>query len=164
MRRANKAIQRERHPILTVKEISQDLSESKIFSQLDLKWGYQQIGLTQDSRGTTTFATHCRFKRLLFGMCSATEKYQHEIQTSLAGTEGQQNISDDIIVHGRNQEEHNLRLEKVVSILGVWFLRLVNYCGRFIPDLATVSEPLRRLTKQETTFEFKVKQKNYLRN
>ena len=216
MRRANKAIQRERHPILTVKEISQDLSETKIFSQLDLKWGYQQIGLTQDSRGIATFATHCRFKRLLFGMCSATEKYQHAIQTSLAGTEGQQNISDDIIVHGRNQEEHNLRLEKVVSILGVCgltlnatkcqfsmdelmfrgmvlsergiscaedkvkavfearepssasevrsFLGLVNYCGRFIPDLATVSEPLRRLTKQETTFEFKVKQKNYLRN
>ena len=27
------------------------------------------------------------------------------------------------------------------------FLGLVNYCGRFIPDLATVSEPLRCLTK-----------------
>ena len=27
------------------------------------------------------------------------------------------------------------------------FLGLVNYCGRFIPDLATISEPLRCLTK-----------------
>ena len=27
------------------------------------------------------------------------------------------------------------------------FLGLVNYCGRFIPDLATVSEPLRCLIK-----------------
>ena len=39
------------------------------------------------------------------------------------------------------------------------FLGLVNYCGHFIPDLATVPEPLRRLTKQETPFEFGVEQK-----
>ena len=34
------------------------------------------------------------------------------------------------------------------------FLELVNYCGRFIPDLATISEPLRRLTKAGTPFVF----------
>ena len=34
------------------------------------------------------------------------------------------------------------------------FLGLVNCCGRFIPDLATVSEPLRRLTKSGTPFVF----------
>ena len=34
------------------------------------------------------------------------------------------------------------------------FLGLVNYCGRFIPDLATISEPLRRLTKAGTPFVF----------
>ena len=89
--------------------------------ELDLKWGYDQIGLTQDSRGITTFATHCglyRYKRLLFGVYAASEQYQHEIQTSLASIKGQQNISGDIIVHGRNQEEHNLCMEKVVRRLG----------------------------------------------
>ena len=39
------------------------------------------------------------------------------------------------------------------------FLGLVNYCGRFIPDLATLSEPLRRLTKSGTPFVFGGKQK-----
>ena len=34
------------------------------------------------------------------------------------------------------------------------FLGLVNYSGRFIPDLATISEPLRRLTKAGTPFAF----------
>lgn len=34
------------------------------------------------------------------------------------------------------------------------FLGLVNYCGQFIPNLATISEPLRRLTKAETLFVF----------
>ena len=32
------------------------------------------------------------------------------------------------------------------------FLGLVNYCGRFIPDLVTISEPLRKLTRKSTTF------------
>ena len=39
------------------------------------------------------------------------------------------------------------------------FLGLVNYCGRFIPDLATVSETLRRLTKSGTPFVFGGEQK-----
>ena len=38
-------------------------------------------------------------------------------------------------------------------------LGLVNYCGRFIPYLATVSEPLRRLTKSGTPFVFGGEQK-----
>ena len=33
-------------------------------------------------------------------------------------------------------------------------LGLVNYCGGFIPDLATISEPLRRLTKAGVPFVF----------
>ncbi|KAK3722797.1 hypothetical protein QZH41_007484 [Actinostola sp. cb2023] len=214
MRRANEAILRERHPIPTVDEITQDMNGSKVFSKLDLKWGYHQLELTPDSREITTFVTHCglfRYKRLLFGVSLASEQYQHEIQTTLAGIDGQENISDDIIVHGEDQAEHDKRLEKVVKRLGECgltlnaakcqfsmdkltfvgmvlsekgvscttekvravtearepqtasevrsFLGLVNYCGRFIPDLATVSEPLRHLTKQGTQFEFGMEQK-----
>ncbi|PIK38325.1 hypothetical protein BSL78_24838 [Apostichopus japonicus] len=34
------------------------------------------------------------------------------------------------------------------------FLGLVQYCSRFIPNLATISEPLRRLTKKGQTFSW----------
>ena len=34
------------------------------------------------------------------------------------------------------------------------FLGLVNFCARFIPDLATVSEPLRRLTRKDVHFSW----------
>lgn len=34
------------------------------------------------------------------------------------------------------------------------FLSLVNFCARFIPDLATVSEPLRKLTRKDVHFSW----------
>ena len=117
MLRANEAILRERHPIPMVDEILQSLNGSKVSSKLDLRWGYHQLELTPDSREISTFATHCGllgYKRLLFGVNSASEQYQHEIQTALAGIDGQENISDDIMVHGKDQAEHNARLARMI--------------------------------------------------
>ena len=51
MRRANKAIIRERHPIPTIDEVLEDMQEGSVFSKLDLKWGYHQIELSEESRG-----------------------------------------------------------------------------------------------------------------
>ena len=209
MRRANEAIIRERYPIPTVDEVLQNLNQSAVFSKLDLRWGYHQLELHPDSRSITTFTTHCglyRYKRLMFGISSAPEVYQHVIQQTLQDCEGVANISDDIIVHGRNTEEHDTRLQQVLERLkeknltlnaekckfhmtqmvfmglvltdkGIGptedkvraivdarepqnasevrsFLGLANYNARFIPDFATIAEPLRRLTKKGVCFEF----------
>ena len=209
MRRANKAIIRKRYPIPTLDEVLQNLNQSTVFIKLDLRWGYHQLELHPDSRSIITFTTHCglyRYKRLMFGISSAPEVYQHVIQQALQGCQGIANISDDIIVHGKNNEEHDKRLQRVLERLkeknltlnaekcrfhitqmvfmglvltnkGIGpaedkvkaivdarepqsvsevrsFLGLANYNARFIPDFATVAEPLRRLTKKGVHFEF----------
>lgn len=41
--------------------------------------------------------------------------YQYEIQSAHVGIERQENISDDITVLGKDQEEHDSRLEKVIK-------------------------------------------------
>ena len=120
MRRANEAILHERHPIPTVDEVLQNMNQSTVFSKLDLKWGFHQIELSEDSREITTFTTHAglfRYKRLMFGINSAPELYQHIIQQVLQGCEGAHNIADDIIVHGKSVEEHDKRLVKVMGKL-----------------------------------------------
>ena len=53
MRKANRAIVRERHPILTVDDVLCQLNGSTIFSKLDLKWGFHQIELEEQSRNIT---------------------------------------------------------------------------------------------------------------
>lgn len=78
---------------------------SKVFSKLDLMWGCHQLELSPESREITTFATPdglFRYKRLPFGVCSASEQYQHEIASVLAGIEHADKISDDVVVHGRD--------------------------------------------------------------
>ena len=117
MRRANEAIVTERHPIPTVDEVLQDMTQSSVFSELDRKWGYHQLELSEESRDITTFSTHAgryRYKRLMFGVTSAPEIYQHAIQQALHGYEGVGNISDDIILHGKDDQQHDKRLEKLL--------------------------------------------------
>jgi len=216
MRRANEAIERSRHPIPTIDDVLSDLSGNTLFTQLDLTMGYHQLELKEGlSRDVTTFTTHVglfRYKRLMFGICSAPELYQHVISQVLlgAGCTGCQNISDDIVVYGKTVEEHDARLKKVLQTLnergltlnqkkcvfrmneiefmghllsekGIGptqsrvkvlqdarepknssevrsFLGLVNFSARYINDLATKAEPLRRLTQKNVPFKWEKEQ------
>nr|XP_034321902.1 uncharacterized protein K02A2.6-like [Crassostrea gigas] len=214
MRQANAAIIRERHPIPTVDEILYNVNGSEVFSKLDLRSGYHQIELEEPSREITTFVTYkglYRYKRLMFGISSAPEKYQQVISQVFHDCEGVQNISDDIVIHGRDKAEHDKRLckalqrikekgltlnqakcefsmnkitfmghvmskngigptsDRIKSLLDAKeptsgsevksFLGLVNFSARYIPNLATVSEPLRRLTKKNVNFVWGREQK-----
>ncbi len=47
----------------------------------------------------------------------ASEQYQHEIAAVLAGIEGVENISDDIIIHAPDKESHDERLHAVLRRL-----------------------------------------------
>ncbi|XP_072018807.1 uncharacterized protein [Amphiura filiformis] len=114
MRMANKAIARERHLTPTIDDILASLNGATVFSKLDLNAGYHQIELAEESRHITVFSTHVglfRFKRLSFGINSAAEIFQNHIQSALGGLDGVLNMSDDILVYGCNQQEHDARLE-----------------------------------------------------
>ena len=116
MRVANRAIVRERHPMPTIDDLTHTLNGATVFSKLDLRAGYHQLTLAPESRYITTFATHhglWRCKRLNFCTNSASEIFQKKIQSLLINIPGSLNISDDIIVFGKTQAEHDRALEAV---------------------------------------------------
>ena len=120
MHEENAAVVRERHPIPTVDEVIQRMNGSTVFSKIDLKSGFHQIELGEDSRNITTFTCHLalfRYKRLLFGISSALELFQHIVQQVLAECRGVENISDDLIVHGKGDAEHDRNLIQVIETL-----------------------------------------------
>lgn len=215
MREANKAVERERFPIPTIDDVLQEMSESKVFSKIDIKWAYHQIEQEPNSRDITTFATHqgnYRYKRLNFGVSCAPEMYQKTLQQILHDCPGSHNILDDIVCHGENEREHDERLDKLLTTLenrgltlhrDKWkfniprfefmghvlseqgmgpsevkvravmearepksatevgsFLVLVNFSARYIDGLATISEPLRSLTRKGEPFVWTSEQAN----
>ena len=94
MRQANRAILREKHPVPTVEETLQEISEAKVFSKLDLNMAVHQIELHPDLRDVTTFAAPdglYRYKRLFFGVNMATEKFQQLIWQILKDCPGAYN-------------------------------------------------------------------------
>ena len=120
MRRVNEAVIHERHMIPKLDELLQDINGATVFSKIDLTSGYHQLQLCEESKNLTAFATHkgiFQYTRLIFGINNASEIFQQAIEDTLAGCEGQFNISDDIFVFGKDQAEHDKRLNDVLSRL-----------------------------------------------
>ena len=80
---------------IVICKVGRPILGRKTATELDLKWGYHQLKQREDSQGITTFTTHTslyRYKRLMFGITSTPEIYQHVLQQALHGCEGGRNI------------------------------------------------------------------------
>lgn len=118
MRRANEAIIRERHVIPTMMDILPDLHGAKYFCKIDLREGYHQLCLAKESRPLTCFATHeglFQYKRLIYGVNTAFEVFQKQIELVISGIPGAKNISDDVLIWGKDVDETLSRLNQVLQ-------------------------------------------------
>ena len=76
--------------------------------------------LTDESAKLTTFITpfgRFMFRRLQYGISSAPEYFQKRMDKELTGLQGVLCHMDDILLIGRNKEEHEERLVKVLQHL-----------------------------------------------
>ncbi len=208
MRFPNEAIQRVRHPIPTVNDISVELNGAKYFTKLDLSQAYHQLVLDEQSRYITTFSTHIglfRYKRLNYGTNASAEIFQFVLQRELQGLQGVRNIADEYLF-GTTRAEHDSNLEnclrrliskglkpnrdkcvflsntleffgqifskdgirpdpkRVTDLLNAprpgnvsevrSLLGMANYSSQYIPNFATLTAPLRELTKKNARFEW----------
>lgn len=120
MRKPNTAMKRMKREFPTIEDVIQDLNGATTFSKLDLNHGYHQLELDPASRHLTTFNTPWglkRYTRLNFGTVIAQEVFHEEIKKTVAGINGVKNISDDIIVYGKTQAEHDQSLQHTLERL-----------------------------------------------
>ena len=120
----NKAIQRPKYQMPTLEEILPKLSKAKIFTTLDAKDGFYQIGLDEESSKKTTFWTpfgRYRYLRMPFGISVAPEEFECKLHEKLTGLEGVEILRDDLLVvgYGDTQEEadanHDENLRKLLD-------------------------------------------------
>ena len=113
----NESVLQEVHPLPTVEETLGQLSAT-VFSELDSNSGFWQIPLHETSRPLTTFVTpfdRFWFNKLPFGISSAPECFQRLMNHILAGEDGILCHMDDILIFGKNQEQHDTRLHSTLK-------------------------------------------------
>ena len=116
----NECVLRETYPMPKVDDTLAQLAGATVFSKLDANSGFWQIPLEESSRELTTFITpfgRCHFNRMPFGISSATEHFQRQMEKILVGQEGVLCHMDDVLVVGRTQREHDSRPEDVLRAI-----------------------------------------------
>lgn len=114
----NTVAKRERHILPAVDQTLAMMKDAKVFTKLDARSGFWQIPLTPESRPLTTFITpfgRFQFNRLPFGIASAPEHFQRRMSQMLEDFEGVICHADDVLVYGRDRQEHDQRLHCVLQ-------------------------------------------------
>ena len=214
MRIPNESMKRSRcvqAPI--IEDFTYHLRGCKIFSKLDLTQGYHQLSIDEETRALATFSTpwgNYRPKRLIFGAKSSQDAFDEAMFRVFGDLPNCLNQRDDILLGGKNIEEHAKTLRSVlqrardygvtfnkdkcefaqekISFFGHFFtkdglkadpekiqailrcnppeskeevrsfLGMCGYMDDFIKDYAILTEPLRKLTRQDTKFQWKQKE------
>jgi len=116
-RKINQHIKIDQFPIPTQEEIHNKLYGAQIFSKVDLTSAYHQLPIRKEDRDLTAFITHIglfRYKRLPFGLANAPAAFMRVMTNILRHCEGIVCYLDDILVYGKNMEEHDQRLNETL--------------------------------------------------
>ena len=120
LRRLNRAVKRERYILPTFDDIAAKLKDCTVFSKLDAANAYHQLPLDDESRLLTTFITpmgrFC-FKRMPFGISSASEIFQRRMSDMFGDMECVAVNQDDILIGGLDRVDHDARVARVEKIL-----------------------------------------------
>lgn len=117
-RNLNKYVKKEQHLIPTLNEILPKLNNAKYFSVLDLKEGFYQVELDEESRKLCTFATpfgSFNFNRLPFGLSTAPEIFQRKNEENFSNIPNIAIYIDDLLIYGKTIEEHDEALRNVIN-------------------------------------------------
>lgn len=131
----NKCINKEQYPLPTVQDLLSKLAGGTLFSKIDLIHAYQQLELDDQSQKYLTINTHLglfNYMRLPFGVSSAPSIFQKFMDQVLQGIHSVVCFFDDMLVTGRDLQEHMKTLEEVLQRLEKYGIRAKSSKCRFL--------------------------------
>ena len=115
-RRLNARTKKDAYPLPRMQETMECMVGTRLFSSMDLKSGFWQVKMSEESRQYTAFTIGSlgvyEFLRMPYGLCNAPATFQRLMQNCL----GELNLTyaliclDDIIVYSKTEEDHLHRL------------------------------------------------------
>jgi len=105
-----------------ITEILDHLGQCKYFTCLDMVMGYHQIESVPGEGLKTAFSTkqgHWEYRRLPFGLKTASATFQKLMNSVLSGLTGTCCFVylDDIVIYARSLADHNTKLREVLDRL-----------------------------------------------
>ena len=117
------------YPLPSIDDVISQMNNSKVFSKLDLQNAYLQLPLDSNSKQFCTINT-CSglyaFNFLPFGLTASSGIFQSFISKLLNGIPGVINYQDDILIHSSDINQHNVTLDKVLTVLKEAGIKLNN--------------------------------------
>ena len=117
-RHLNKAINKKHYKMITLQEVTSQLSGAQYFTVLDATSGYWAMPLSKESSILTTFQTPYgwyRYLRMPFGICSAQEVFQKKMDRIFEGLPSVHIIVDDMMSMMASYEQLSLQPERTES-------------------------------------------------
>ena len=114
----SRAVMREHFPMQTVEDVISRMPNAKVFSVLDANHVLRQVKLAKDSSKLATFNTpfgRYSYKRLPFRIALAPEVFQNVMFHLFRDIEGVEVIVDDLVVWGKDVEQHDVKLRKMLD-------------------------------------------------
>ncbi|XP_048579360.1 uncharacterized protein K02A2.6 [Nematostella vectensis] len=108
------------YPLPTLDDLQEKMNGGSFFSKLDLTKAYSQIPLDDSAKQFTTLTTHkglYAYNRLPFGVASSAAIFQRQMDRIFKDLPQVLCYQDDILVTGRDSEEHLTNLEEVLRRL-----------------------------------------------
>ena len=142
----NPALKIDQYPLPKIEDIFASLGGSTVFSKIDLKQAYSQMELDDEAKKLLTINTQkglYQYNRLAFGIASAPAMWQRTMDQILQGIPKSQCLLDDIVVAGRDEDEHFNILNQVLERLDknnltinpkkcAFFQESITFCGHQI--------------------------------
>lgn len=122
----NPALEVQQYPLPTAQDLFTKLNGGQKFTKLDLSTAYQQVELDEASRDYVCINTHkgiYRYTRLPFGVACAPAIFQETMDKILEGLPVGC-ILDDIIITGKDDDEHNRNLDNTLKRLDDYGIKL----------------------------------------
>ena len=128
-RQLNNVTRKDQYPLPLIQDIFDSLTGSTIFTTLDLKSGYHQIPVHEDSIAKTAFRCHrglFEFLRMPFGLANAPANFQRTMDYVLSDLVGKcvMVYIDDIVIFSKSREDHVRHLRAVFDKLREFGLKL----------------------------------------
>ena len=128
-RKVNELVKPDGFPLPRIQDCLDAVAGSELFSTFDLTSGYFQIPLVEEDIPKSAFVCkygHYEMTRMPFGLNNAASTFQRTMEMALSGLQWITCLIyiDDIIVFGKNFEEHMSRVEEVFERIKAAGLKL----------------------------------------